>query len=202
MKIPIYKLTINPDDPNTGVEYVALVNEPAIQRNWIAFSTEEKIKFQIVNEEKRVISGALMVADLPIYRKANAKIPTDYYAVFDAETIWQIAQKYFKEKRSSSVNLMHEPNAKVNDVYCFESFIVDSKRGINTPTGFDKLTDGSWFGSFKVDNEQVWEEVKAGTFKGFSVEGFFELEPQPSADEEKILKVIDILNQVNYLEQD
>lgn len=196
MELPIYKLTIRENDPNTGVEFVALVDDPAIKRNYHFFKAEKQL-FQIQDEEKRVVSGPLMVADMPIFRKAGGKMKTDYYAVFDADTIWQIGQKFFKENKGASVNLMHQPDLKVNGVYCFESFFIDSKRGINTPTGFDTLSDGSWFGSFKVDNDAVWEEVKAGTFKGFSVEGMFEMELAETADEKLMNEVMAILEQMN-----
>jgi hypothetical protein len=195
-KLPIFKLTIKQDDPNTGVDYVALVDDPAIKVNWQAFN-EAKQLFQVANDEKRIISGPLMIADMPIYRRSTVPGMEEYYAVFTADTINQISQKYFRENKGQSVNLMHEPDEKVNGVYCIESFIIDSNRGINTPKGFDKLPDGSWFGSFKVDNEKVWQDVKAGIFKGFSVEGFFDMSPQNSPEEETMLKVIDILEQMN-----
>lgn len=196
MDLPIYKFTIKEDDANTGVEYVAFVDDPAIKQNYHFFK-EQKQLFQVQNEEKRVVSGFLMIADLPIYRQANDKIPTDFYCVFTADTIWQIAQKYFRDNKTASVNLMHLPDAKVNGVYCFESFMIDSKRGINTPTGFDTQADGSWFGSFKVDNDEVWAAVKNGTFKGFSVEGIFEMEDTAQTKEAKMLsELILILDKV------
>ena len=67
---------------------------------------------------------------------------------------------------------MHDPSQLVDGVYMFESFIINSQR-MPAPEGFEDLPDGSWFGSYKVDNEAVWNEIKAGTFKGFSVEGMF-----------------------------
>lgn len=57
----------------------------------------------------------------------------------------------------------------------FESYIIDKARGINPPIGYEDVTDGSWFGSFKVENEEVWENRKA--FTGFSVEGLFGMKP-------------------------
>lgn len=192
MDLPVYKLTINPDDPNTGVEFVALVDIPAIQRNWMAFA-EPKQLFQVTQEDKHIVSGPLMIADMPIYRRELDGF--EYYAMFDAPTIWQIAQKYFKDGRTSAVNLMHQPNEKVAGCYMFESFLIDKARGINTPTGFDTMPDGSWFGSFKIDNEAVWSDIKAGIFKGFSVEGFFDM--SKAAKEGKMIsQVVEILKQV------
>ena len=191
--IPILKFTIREDDPNSGVEFVALVDDPAIKLNWMAFNSHKEL-FQVVSDEKRIISGPLMVADMPIYRKGTTPELPEYYCVFDKPTIYQIVQKFFKEKRTSSVNMMHESDMKVNDVYMYESFIIDKERGINAPKGFE-LADGSWFGSFKVDNDLVWDEVKNGTFKGFSVEGFFETE---NKEQKMMSEIINILNQIEH----
>lgn len=169
-KLPVYKLTIDESDPNLGVDFVALVDDPAIKRNWVAFNSATAFKVQ--SEEKRVISGPLMVADQLIYRVD--KTGYEYNVVFDADTIYQIVQKFYKQQRNQDVNLNHKDNEKVDGVYMFESFIIDSKRGIDTPKGFEKLADGSWFGSYKIDNDDVWEEIKSGAFKGFSVQGFFD----------------------------
>ena len=73
----------------------------------------------------------------------------------------------------------------------FESFIVDERRGISAPKGFDNATQGSWFGSYKVDNQEVWNKIKAGEFLGFSVEGMFDLVYQKPSLESEILDIID-----------
>lgn len=74
----------------------------------------------------------------------------------------------------------------------FESYIIDRQRGITPPKGFEDIADGSWFGSFKVENDNIWQEVKAGTFKGFSVEGLFMYERTGKVvtPEEEIMKQI------------
>jgi hypothetical protein len=77
----------------------------------------------------------------------------------------------------------------------YESFIVDSQRGIRPPMGFEDAPEGSWFGSYKVDNEDVWNNfIKTGEFKGFSVEGVFDLVPEGDAKEKDIMKqIVDII---------
>lgn len=192
-KLPIYKLVID-EAKETGVDYVAMVDNPAIEINWHAFS-DQRILFKITSSEKRIISGPLMVADLPIYRRDEQY--GEYYAVFDAPTILQITQRYFKNQYTSNVNKMHDPNQKVEGVFMFESFIIDRSRGVNPPTGFEGLTDGSWFGSYKVDNDQIWEEeVKTGKFKGFSVEGIFKQEPYAEAPQDTIDQIIEAVNAI------
>lgn len=166
--LPTYKMVIN-DTDDSGVDFIALVDEPAIQVDWLAFSNDE-LKFKATNIERRIITGPLMLADTKIYRRD--KDIGEYYVVFDAATIEQIVQKFFKTQKTSNVNEMHD--TKINDVFMFESFIIDSKRGIVPPKQFKNIPDGSWFGSYKVDNIDVWNNfIKNGEFKGFSVEGLF-----------------------------
>ena len=130
----------------------------------------EKMRFAIQNEEEKIISGPLMLADTPIYRSdANG----EYYVFFSKDTIKKIAQKYFKKGNQSNVNLMHDNGQIVEGVTMFESWIVDKERGISSMVGFEDVKDGSWFGSFKVENEEVWQKIKSGEVKGFSVEGVF-----------------------------
>ena len=152
----------------------------------------KKFKFS-ANKEKRIISGALMVADLPIYRKDEQG---EYYGLFTAEDIYNIRNKFFKNNNTKSVNEMHDPNKMIDGVYMIESFIIDSKRGINAPDGL-KLTDGSWFGSYKVDNEEIWNDfIKTGEFKGFSVEGVFKTTQIDSKPLSIIEQAIDIIKQI------
>jgi len=145
------------------------------------------------NKEKKIISGALMVADLPIYRKDEQG---EYYGLFTAEDIYNIRNKFFKNNNTKSVNEMHDPNKMIEGVYMIESFIIDSKRGINAPDGL-KLTDGSWFGSYKVDNEDIWNDfIKTGEFKGFSVEGVFKTTQIDAKPLSIIEQAIDIIKQI------
>lgn len=192
-KIPVYKLMID-DDSETGVEYVALVDRPAIERTWIAFSKEPQ-RFQVTSSDKRIVSGPLIVADLPIYRKDNNL--GEYYAVFDRGTIEKVVQRYFKSQLNSNVNIMHDANQKVDGVYMFESFLIDRDRGIKPPKGFQGLTDGTWFGSYKVENDEVWDEyIKSGELKGFSVEGIFVHEPYIEKPEDVIQSIINVIREI------
>ncbi len=155
MNLPIYKLVISDDDTDTtGVQAIALVDSPAIKMNWMAFAKQQQ--FKTTNPEKKIISGPLMVADQLIYRKDDQL--GEYNVMFDAPTIFKIVQKYFRQGNTSDVNLMHNDSMKAKGVYMIESFIIDKERGISTPKGFEKLSEGSWFGSFKVDNQQIWDD--------------------------------------------
>lgn len=167
-KLPVYRFEVLADD-DSQLNAVALVDRPAIEMDWQAFNATN-FKFSITNKEKRIVSGPLMVAGLPIYRRDDSG---EYYGVFEAEDIYNLVNKFFRQGKLSDVNLMHSPEDKVNDVYMIESFIIDSDRGIHSPKGYN-LTNGSWFGSYKVNNEALWNDfIATGEFRGFSVEGIF-----------------------------
>lgn len=186
-RLPIYTLVLKDgDNEESGVNYVALVDEPAIERNWFAFKKEFKFK---ADEERKIITGCLMIADLPIYRKSESM--GEFYVIFDKSQIELMVQRFMKLGYQSKVNEMHNPELKVEGVTMFESFIVDSQRGIKPPTGFENITEGSWFGSYKVENPDVWAKVKDGSFMGFSVEGMFDLVPQKSELESEIISIIE-----------
>ena len=170
MEIPVYKMTI--DEVDEGVSFVALVEHPAIERPFQAFAKKQRFS---ETGEKRVLTGPLMLADTPIYR--NDDTYGEYYVVFDADTIRKIVQKYFKQGNQHNVNAEH--STAIDGVYMFESYLIDRDRGINPPKGYEDAKNGSWFGSFKVDNDKVWEN--RDQFTGFSVEGLFGMKPTDSA---------------------
>lgn len=166
----IYQAEIESDlNSDLEVNFIGLVETPAILKNFQAFN-EHKARFAI-NEEKRIISGPAMIADLPIYR-SDEKLG-EYYVVFNKQSIQSIVEKFSAKGYLKNFNLFHDENSKVDDVTVFNSFIIDRAIGINQPTRFEDLPDGSWFISAKVNNDNVWEKVKAGEIKGFSVEGLF-----------------------------
>lgn len=159
---------------------------------WMPCSAEQahpEQKFSIQDEEKRIITGAAMIADKPIYRFDNLR--GEYYVVFDKETIWQIAKKWAKSDRYDSVNIHHEdPTAGLS---LLESYIVDREMGKYPPKGYDEVADGSWFLSYIVNDDNIWQRVKDGEFKGFSVEGFFDF--QEDQDEVMLSKIRQVLKQ-------
>lgn len=176
MEFPIYELKIQDDlQDDAEVSYIALVDKPAIQKDFIAFAEEivqKSMTFAIQNEDKHIISGPLMLADQLIYRE-NKKFG-EHFVRFSAETIKDIAIKFAKKGYQQNVNLMHSSDMKLDGFIMFESFIVDKERGILPMQGFEDAKDGSWFGSFYVENPKAWELIKEGKVKGFSVEGFFD----------------------------
>jgi hypothetical protein len=110
-------------------------------------------QFSIENPEQKIVTGPLMIADLPIYRRENDE---EYYVTFSAAEIKKIVQRFFKKGYQSKVNVEH--STPVDGVFMFESYIIDREKGIMPPKGYEEISNGSWFGSFKVENEKIWEE--------------------------------------------
>jgi hypothetical protein len=177
-KLKVYKLQVDPSiADDTGVDCISLVNDPAIMKNFVAFNADgaKRLKFTVTDEARQIVTGPIMVPDLPIYRNekdADGKVADEWYVVADKDTIAAVIQKFFKTQRSANTSLEHN-GFLLNGVYIIESFQVDYKRGINPPTGYGTIPDGTWFGSMKVESPEIWSQIKAGTFNGFSVEGLF-----------------------------
>jgi hypothetical protein len=153
-------------------------------------------KFSTLNEDEQIVVGPLMIADLPIYRRDENG---EYYVIFTADEIKKIVQRFFKKGYQQKVNIEHDK--PTSGVYMYESYIINRDLGVLPPKGYEDVADGSWFGTFKIDNPSVWEMVKDGTFKGFSVEGLFRYEmvdAKITHEELTMSKIINILNQIEH----
>ena len=207
--LPVFKLTIKEDEEAIQeVNAVALVDLPAIGENFFAFNKqlfvepsdgetkeefqdsyseidkENKFSFSVVNEDERIVVGPAMVPDLPIYRRDETG---EYYVFFDKKTIETIALKFYAKGFQQNANEMHAK--AVEGITFFQSWIADESKGIPKMKQFENLPDGTWFLGAKIDNEETWQKVKDGTFKGFSVEGMFDMtEIKMRMKEEKIIE--------------
>lgn len=198
MTLQVYKAQIDPDmTSDLEVNFIGLVDRPAIERNFLAFQDQHKQLF-VLNEEKRIVAGPAMVADMPLYRRD--KELGEYYVVFDKQSIQCIVEKFSAKGYLKNFNLFHDEQQKVDDVVIFNSFVSDKELGIAPMKGFEDCPDGSWFISAKVNNDEVWKKVKAGTIKGFSVEGLFSYMPfikTKMSAEEAFEKIAQILNETD-----
>lgn len=194
-KLPIFRLTINEDLESTQeVSAVALVDSPAIGENFFIFKNERQ-SFA-VSEDERVIVGPAMIPDFPIYRIDPDG--TEYYVVFDVPTINKVAQKFYAKGLQQSANEMHDPSRAIEGLTFFQSWIADEKKGIPKMKQFEDLPDGTWFMGAKVNNEDAWGKVKSGAFKGFSVEGLFDMIPvkMRMTDEERLTQIMELLKDI------
>lgn len=172
----VYKAQIDPSiSSDLEVNFIGLVDRPAIERNFQAFREQQQRAAFVLNDEKHIISGPAMIADMPLYRKDEQL--GEYYVIFDKPAIQTIVEKFSAKGYLKNFNLFHNAQQQVSDVTIFNSFLSDKELGIAPMTGFEDVPDGSWFISAKVNNPDVWAKVKAGTIKGFSVEGLFNYVP-------------------------
>ena len=166
--IPIYNAEIL--NTECGIDRISLVNNPAVDAYFVSFSKDKIQQMFTTNEEQKMITGVVMRCDYPIYR--NDEHLGEYYINFSADVIKQMAQKLLRDNNQNNVNIEHMFNSDVEGVEMVELFIKDRNKGKN-PTGFEDINDGSLFATFKVDNQDIWQQIKNGTFKGYSLEGFF-----------------------------
>lgn len=193
MDFPIYELQINEEQKDDAeVSFVALVDNPAIKRNFLAF--KENLKFQVLSESDHVIVGPLMVPDQLIYR-ASDKFG-EHYVKFSAQTIEAIAIKFAKKGYQNNVNEMHDPKKKVDGVTMFGAFITNAKWGVKPIDAFSDLPDGTWFGMYKIDNPAIWGKISTGEFQGFSVEGLFDYVEPVNNEEAMLAQLSAILNKI------
>jgi len=199
MDLKVYKCIIGDEvDSPLEVQAVALVDKPAIMRDFMAFRDTPDAKhvpanFKITDEARRIISGPAMLANVAMYRSAEQlgeKEPG--YVYFDVPTIEAIAQKFFAKGFNSNFNIMHDPKQPVQNVCVFESFITDTTRGIQPMKGYEDAPEGSWFISAKVNDEATWQKIVAGEVKGFSVEGLFRIVPDTTPQQMRAEDVLAI----------
>jgi hypothetical protein len=159
-------------DNEDEVFALSLVSNPAIQSNFVYFSadgTKEIIKFATTDEDQRTIVGPILIPDLKILRMKEDGTP--YYVTFSKDTVKALAQKYIKDNKANNITLEHQK--PTNDVSLVESWITDSAVYDKAKSYGLNVKPGTWMGVFKVDNPKVWKQVKAGDFKGISLEGIF-----------------------------
>ena len=181
---PLLRLTINGDED--GVNIISLVEFPAVERNFIQLSREVKLS---LNEEKRELLGVALIPDMPIYRRDEQG---EYYVTFSAEAIRKAAIDFYKKLNVNMADVEHSHDME-NGITYFQSLIIDKGQGI-CPTAFKDLPDGTWLVGCKVDNDEVWNAVKSGEVKGFSIDGYFHAEPEKQEEKPEEKSTIDSLD--------
>ena len=149
-----------------GIEAISIVENPAIEEDFIALKNEE---VQLAQIDKQLLVGALLIPNKPIYRR---KGEDEYYIYFSKDTIRKAAEMYLMKGNQNNSTLEHQHS--LNGLTLVESWLVEDethdksrKYGLNVPVG-------TWMGVVKVNNDEVWNNyVKTGKVKGFSIEGYF-----------------------------
>ena len=156
------------EDQMVGIEAVSIVSQPAIEESFITLSSDE-IKLAKVDDEKRIVMGAALVPNKMIFRKRN---DTMFYVYFSKETIRRASELFFQNGNQSNATLEHQ--MKANGLTVVESWIVEDKEKDKSAIYNLDLPVGSWVISMKVEDDELWQQIKEGKkYTGFSIEGFF-----------------------------
>ena len=169
-----YELVLQEEE---GVELISLVEDPAIESNFLALKDEEPVKmeFKAIDAERRILLGPALIPNKPIYRVDEAT-GEEYYVFFSQETIQRAAEMYMVKARQSEANLEH--STPIEGTTVVESWIVeDQEKDKSALYGMPQKV-GTWMVAMKVYNDDVWNnQVKEGKVKGFSIEGWFKPKP-------------------------
>ena len=164
----IVELILDETEELAGIEAISIVENPAIEEDFVALKNQE-FKLAEVDTEKRILMGALLIPNKPIYRK-NGK--DEYYIYFSKSTVLKASQLFLQKGNQNNSTLEHKDILK--GLSLVESWIIEDKVHDKSRKYGMELPLGTWMGAVKVNNEDVWSEyVKTGKVKGFSIEGYF-----------------------------
>ena len=163
--IKLYEVTKDSD-----VFAISLVENPAIEENFIYLSAQKPQHILLEDAEKHIIMGAVLVPDKPIYRNQGGE---EFYIQFSRETIETLAYDYMINKRQHNTTVDHKKG--VNDVVVVETWLKTSENDKSNDYGMD-LPVGTWLATMKVNNDDVWKRVKSGELQGFSIESMVNLD--------------------------
>ena len=181
------------EEQDNFIEAISVVENPAIEEDFVALKTEEKqYKFAEVDKDKKILIGPILIPNKPIYRKNRDE---EYYIYFSRETVKKASQLYLKQGNQSNSTLEH--NDKIEGLTLVESWLVEDKKNDKSNMYGMDLPLGTWVGAVKVENDEVWNDyVKTGKVKGFSIEGYFADKAELSQVNEEELYADEVLNEL------
>ena len=187
----IVELVIDEKDDMSGVEAISIVENPAIESNFVSLKSEE-IQLAKVDEEKKILMGPVLIPNKNIYRH-NGK--EEYYIFFSKETVVKASQLFLKNKNQDKWTFEHEKD--ITGLTVVESWIVEDTEKDKSAVYNLSVPVGTWMASVKVDDEKIWNEyVKTGKVKGFSLEGYFADKLEMSMQEEKEKELIEKIKEI------
>tara|TARA_R100001443_G_scaffold104621_2_gene113317 strand:- start:1795 stop:2793 length:999 start_codon:yes stop_codon:yes gene_type:complete len=170
-KLKKVELIIDEEQERFGVEAISLVEFPAIEENFVYLSNDNFLTLAKLDEEKKTLVGAVLIPnkEIPRYDK---ELNEEYVVFFTEDTIKQAQELFMSSLRNN--NATYEHKVAVEGISVVESWIKeDKKNDKSTSYGFKNLPVGTWFVKMKVNNQEIWDSVKEGKVRGFSIEGFF-----------------------------
>jgi hypothetical protein len=194
----IIELLIDENKIESGINAVSVVESPAIEENFVALKKHE-VELKEVDGEKRILMGAALVPNKQIYRKNGDK---EFYIYFSEDTVRKASELFLMRANQNNATLEHEKKM-LDGMSVVESWIIEDEKTDKSKLYNFNLPKGTWMISMKVNNDEIWNKVKAGEVKGFSIEGYFvdkyEMSLQETEDDRLIKAIRDlILKDENY----
>lgn len=170
-KLPLYKIKVNPDlESNEGIDFVSLVDYPAIESNWVAFNKATKYYF---DQDKQMLYGAILIPDKPIYRYSEEM--GEYNVVFPESEVIALVRKFQTQKKTINLNYQHQKDSQIQNAVIQEIWLT-GKVDKSQTFGFNFPVNTAMVGVHIGDSKFWNEEVKTGNVKGFSIEGWLDME--------------------------
>ena len=170
-KIKKVELIIDEEADRFGIEAISLVEFPAIESDWVFFNKDQFLTLAKLDEEQKTLVGAVLIPNKEIPRY-DQELDEKYVVFFTEETIKQAQELFMSSLRNNSATYEHK--VPVEGMTVVESWIKEDKKNDKSNSyGFNKLPIGTWFVKMKVRNDEIWNSVKEGKVKGFSIEGYF-----------------------------
>jgi hypothetical protein len=166
----IVELVINDDNQELAIDAISLVSAPAIEQDFVYFGKEKNnLTFAKVDEDKRMLVSPALIPNKQIFRY-DPNTDSDYYVYFSPETVRKASELYLKHNNHHKAT--HEHSERVSGVLTVESWIKEGDSDKSKLYGFD-LPNGTWFVKMKIENDELWQEIKSGNLRGLSIEGYF-----------------------------
>ena len=187
MKIQTIDLVIR-NELEDGVFAISLVENPAIEENWVALS-KEQIELKVIDDEKRIVVGFALVPDKEIYRKQKVGgVMKEFNIRMSKDTVSKAAELFMKNLNGKNFTVEHErPEQGISVI---ESWIVEDTKNDKSNIYNLKPKGGEWVVMSKIYNDKVWEDVKSGVYKAYSIEAMFQGFEALQSKEESIIEQI------------
>lgn len=195
-KIKVIKYTIDEQNLLDGVYCMSLVNEPAIMVDFVALSKNQKhqVKFKAVeSNEQRMLYGPVLIPDQKIYRY-DPDTKDEWYAEYPADVIKMTAHKWLRMNMHNNANLEHDQFKRTDGIEFVESWLQMGAMDKSAELGFT-TPPGTWYIGGHITSDEIWDEVKNGTFNGFSLEGWFKPMEETMMPVNEVEKIMDELMQ-------
>lgn len=166
----IFNLDIN-DEDETGINFISIVDVPAIQSQFVALMEAKQILKLSLDNDKMVLVGKVAIPDVPILQYDNESGDV-YFIRLTKDNILKVAQKFARNAFLNNVNVMH--TTEKAPAYIYEMWVVEDQDKDKSALYFDDVVPGTLMVKMQVTDRNYWNEyIKSGKFKGFSLEGQF-----------------------------